>query len=73
LAIKNKLLALAPLGLNELGFEVWFWKWCGLDQCFPSVFRIIAKFPWRKSGNISPYICCGNPPVLCLELVSSAS
>ena len=41
----NKLLALAFKASNELGFEVWFWKGCGLDQCFASTFGIVAKFP----------------------------
>ena len=55
--------------LNELGFEVWFWKGCGLDQCFPSVFGIGAKFPRQKSDSISPYFCGDNPVAFCLRCV----
>jgi len=46
--IKIKLFALAFGALIKLGIEVWFWKGCGLDQCFLSVFGIVATFPWRK-------------------------
>jgi len=48
-------LALVVGALSKLGFEVWVQKGCGLDPCFPSVFGIVAKFPWQKSGNILPY------------------
>ena len=54
MAIENELLALAFEALSKLGFEVWIQKGCGLDQCFPSVFRIVAKFPRRKSRSILP-------------------
>jgi len=54
LAIENELLTLAFRALSELGFEVSIQKACGLDQCFPSVFGIIAKFPWRRFSNILP-------------------
>ena len=56
MAIKNKLLVLAFGALKELGYEVWFWKGCGLCQCFASTFGIVAKFPRRKSSNISPQV-----------------
>jgi len=69
LAIENELLALAYEALIQLGFEVWFWKGCGPDRCIPSVFGIIAKFPWRKSGSISPYFCGENLTVLRLRCV----
>jgi len=55
MVVENKLLALTFGALNTLGFEVWFQNGCGLDWCFPNVCGIIAKFPWRKSGNISSY------------------
>ena len=46
LVVENELLALAFRALNVLGFDVWFRNGRGLDRCFPSVFGIIAKFPW---------------------------
>ena len=51
--------------------EVWFRKGCGLDQCFPSVFGIGAKFPWQKSGSISPCLCGRNPTTLHFKCVHS--
>ena len=69
MAIENKLLVLAFGALSKLGFEVWIQKGCGLDRCFLSVFGIIAKFPWRKFDNISPYFRSGNPTALCLKCV----
>ena len=69
MAIKNKLLTLAFKALNGLGFEVWFWKGCGLDRYFPSVFGNGAKFPQQKSSNISPYFHSGNPVALRLRCV----
>ena len=51
LTVENELLALAFGPLNALGFEVWFQNGCGLDQCFPNVFGIVAKFPQRKCGK----------------------
>jgi len=35
---KKELFALAFEALTELSFEAWFQKWCGLDQCFTSMF-----------------------------------
>lgn len=67
MAIENELLALAFGAINELGFEVQFWKGCGLNQCFPSVFGINAKFLRRKSGSISPYFCGKNSVALHLK------
>ena len=55
--------------LSELGFEIWIRKGCGLDQCFPSVFGIVAKLPRWKSSSILPYFCSGNPVVLCLRCI----
>jgi len=69
LAIKNELLALAFRVLNELCFEVWFQKGYDLDRCFPNVFGIGAKFPQRKSHNISPYFRGGNLTMLRLKCV----
>jgi len=60
LVVENELLALAFRALNVLGFDVWFRNGRGLDRCFPSVFGIIAKFPWWKSDSISPYFRGGN-------------
>ena len=69
MAIKNKLLALAFGALNMLGFEVWFWNRCGPDQCFPSIFEVIARFLQRKYGNISPYFRGRNLAALRLKCV----
>ena len=40
------------------------WSWC-----FPSVFGIVAKFPWQKSDSILPYFRGGNLTVLPLRCV----
>ena len=69
MAVENELLALAFGVLSESGFEVWIWKGCGLNRYLPSVFGIIAKFPWRKSGNISNYFHGGNPTALHLRCI----
>jgi len=58
--LKIKLLALAFEALIELGFEDWFQEGCGLDQFFPSVFEISAKFPWRKFGSLFSCLKFGN-------------
>jgi len=62
-------LALAFGVLRELYFEVWIRKGCGLDRCFPSVFRIVAKFLRWKSGSISPYFRGKNLATLRLKCV----
>jgi len=69
LTVENELLALAFGPLNALGFEVWFQNGCGLDQCFLSVFGIVAKFPQQKSGSISPYFHDENLAALHLRCV----
>ena len=69
LAIKNEILALTFGAWTKLGFEVWFRKGCGLDQCFTSVFGIVAKFPWQKFGSILPYFHGGNLAMLCLRCI----
>jgi len=69
LAIENKLLAFAFGALNMLGFEVWFRNGCGPDRCFPSMFEVTIKFPWRKFGSISPYFHGGNSATLHLRCV----
>ena len=53
--------------LIKLVFKVWFWKGCSLDRCFLSVFGIVAKFPWRKFGSISPYFRDENSATLHLR------
>ena len=52
-----------------LGFKVWFQNRCGLGQCFPSVFEVIAKFPRQKSGSILPYFRGRNLVALRLKYV----
>jgi len=69
LEIENKLLALAFGALNKLGFETWFWKGCGLDWCFLSVFEIGSRFPLRKSDSILPYFHGGNSAALHLRCI----
>ena len=69
LVAENELLALAFRGLSKSGFEVWIRKGCGLDRCFPSVFRIVTKFPRQKSGSISSYFRGGNLVMLSLRCV----
>ena len=66
---KNKLLALAFEALSELGFKVWFWKSCRLDQCFPTMFEIDIKFLWWKSDRILPYFHGGNPAALHIKCI----
>ena len=62
-------MALAFRALKGLSFEVRFWKGCGLNQCFASTFRIVAKFPWQKSSSISPYFCDRNQTAFLLWCV----
>ena len=52
-----------------MGFKVWIQEGCGFNQCLPSVFGIVAKFPWQKLGRISPYFRGKNPAMLCLRCV----
>jgi len=42
---------------------------CGLYQRFASMFGIVAKFPRRKFGNISPYFRGGNLAAFRLKCV----
>ena len=35
----------------------------------PSAFKVVAKFPRRKSSRILSYFCGGNPATLCLKCV----
>ena len=58
MAVENELLALTLGDLNELGFEVWIRKGCGLDRYFP-----------RKFGSISSYFCGGNLAALHLRCI----
>ena len=37
------------------GFEVWLLNGCGPNLCFPKAFEQSTRFPWRKSGDVSPY------------------
>ena len=67
--VENGLLVLAFGTLSELGFEVWIQKGCGLDRCFPSVFRIVAEFSRQKSDSILPYFRGRNLAVLRLKRV----
>ena len=62
-------MALAFGALILLGIKVWFQNGCGLDRYFPIVFELAIKFPWQKSGNISPYFHGGNLVALCLRYV----
>ena len=63
-----------PIGISFRGFKrIGLWgldlEKGVLDQCFPSVFGIVAKFPRWKSGSISPYFRGGNSAALHLRCV----
>jgi len=42
------------------GFEVWLLNGCGPNLYFLKAFGQSIRFPWWKSGNMSPYFCDGN-------------
>ena len=41
-------------------FEVWLLNECSPNLYFPKAFEQSARFPRRKSGDMSPYFLGGN-------------
>ena len=54
------ILTLASEALHAWGFKVLLLNGYGPSLCFPKAFKQSAKFPWRKSDDMSPYFRNGN-------------